>query len=69
MPVERRPISVSQLSELLGVDPARFVAIERTSTGWCVVTDEGAEMQTRGTVPQLTTGKGGKKLGGKKKGC
>ena len=27
------------------------------------------DMQTRGTMPQLRSGKGGKKVGGKKKGC
>lgn len=28
MPVERRPISISQLAELLGVDPSRLLAVE-----------------------------------------
>jgi len=29
MPVERLPISVSQLSELLGVEPERFIGVEQ----------------------------------------
>ena len=65
MPVERQPISVSQLAEMLGVDPARFIAVEKRPHGWCVVT-EGDEMQNSGTFPALT--KGGKKIGGGKKG-
>lgn len=55
MPIQRTPISVSQLSELLGVDPARFVAVERRCDkdyrGWVVVTED--EMQTTGTCPPL----------------
>jgi hypothetical protein len=56
MPVERQAISTSQLAELLGVDPSKFVAVElRTSRervrSWYVVT-EGADMQTR---PGTTT--------------
>ena len=56
MPIERTPISVSQLSDLLGVDPARFVAVEmccdRTYRGWMVVTEE--PMQTTGTCSPLS---------------
>lgn len=64
MPVERRAISVSQISELLGVDPARFIAVERlTSTMLQIVLEP--EMNTTGTFPQLT--KPGKKIGGGKK--
>lgn len=74
MPVDRVPISVSQLAELLGVEPPRrFVAVEHVCTrayrGWMVVT-EGDEMNTSGTFPALNTG--GKRIGGKggkKKGC
>ena len=51
----RTPISVSQLAELVGVNPARFVAIERQGVhghpGWVIVTED--EMQTIGTFPQL----------------
>jgi len=79
MPVERHAISVSQLAELLGVDPARFVAVEkrvdRTGDGswrggWYVVT-EGDDMQTSGTMPQLSdnTSKRKPKGKGKGKGC
>lgn len=52
MPVERHPISVSQLSELLGVDPARFVAVERRLQQWYVVTEPETAMQTTGTFPE-----------------
>lgn len=52
MAVLRTPISRSQLSELLGVEPGLLLAVERLSTGFCVVT-EGDEMQTTGTCPPL----------------
>lgn len=66
MPVERQPISVSQLSELLGVEPSTFVAVERHLQQWYVVT-EGREMQTTGTFPQIHDNtKRGPKKGGKK---
>lgn len=53
LPVERHPISVSQLSELLGVDPARFVAVQRRAHQWYVVIEPEQEMsQTTGTFPQ-----------------
>ena len=59
MPVVRTPISVSQLSELLGLDPRCFVAVERRCDrdfkGWCVVTDD--EMQTSGTFPEIADNK------------
>lgn len=55
MPVIRTEISESQLADLLGVDPARFVAVEhrcdKDYRGWVVVTED--EMQTSGTMPQL----------------
>ena len=63
MPVLRTPISVSQISELLGIDPKDFVAMERASTGWCIVT-EGRAMNTSGSFPQLN--QGGKRIGTKK---
>ena len=51
--MQRQPISVSQLAELVGVDPARFVAIEKHGSSWVVVTEED-EMQTSGTCPPLS---------------
>lgn len=78
MPVERHPISVSQLADLLGLDPAAFVAIEkrveRTGDGtwrggWYIVT-QGVAMQTTGTMPQLSDNTTRRKPKGKgKKGC
>ena len=57
MSLNRQPISVSQLSELLGVDPKRFIAVQRVCSreysGWEVVT-EGEDMQTSGTNPPLS---------------
>jgi hypothetical protein len=63
MPVERRPISVNQLCELLGLDQARFIGIEpdpcsrnggqRDSTKWWIVL-EPEDMQTTGTAPALS---------------
>lgn len=72
MPVERYPVSHSQLAELLGYDHARFLAVERSNRndrGWVIVTEGEDDMNTSGTFPQLT--KGGKKVGGKKgkRGC
>lgn len=77
LPVERRWISVSQLAELLGIEPERFRAIERSrsdSTGVTLVLEP--DMQTTGTNPpihsNMSYGKGGgsaktpKKSGGKK---
>ena len=68
MPVERQPISVSQLSELLGVDPAQFVAVERRLRQWYVVTEGETDMQTTGTFPQLAdnTRRKPSKKGGKR---
>lgn len=55
MPVQRTRISESQLADLLGVDPACFIAVERRCdkeySGWCVVTE--GEMQTTGTFPEI----------------
>lgn len=69
MPVDRLAISHSQLADLLGLEPAVFVAIERATRGggpdWYVVTERN-DMNTSGTFPQLT--KGGKKICGKKGG-
>lgn len=71
--IHRTPISVSQLSDLLGVEPGRFVAVERRcgrgENGWYVVT-EGEEMvQTTGTCPQIhdNTRRKPTKKGGRKK--
>lgn len=73
MPLCRAAISVSQLAEMVGVEPAQFVAIERrchkNGSGWYLVT-EGDEMQTTGTFPQAhdnTSRKGPKKLNKKGK--
>lgn len=67
MPVERQPISVSQLSELIGVDPKRFIAVEKRSSTDLVIVLEPEEMtQPIGTFPQLTQGKATKKKGGKR---
>jgi hypothetical protein len=81
MPVERRLISRSQLCELLGVDPALFIDVEREPAkredqrkgekhvlGWVIVTEEEPMTQTRGTNPPLYGG-GKKKPGGKKPKC
>lgn len=57
MPVVRTPISRSQLADLVGVDPERFLGIQmrcdREYTGWVVLT-EGEPMQTTGTCPTLS---------------
>lgn len=57
MPVQRTPISKSQLAELLGLEPGRFVAVEmrcdKDYRGWVVVT-EGEDMQNSGAFPQLS---------------
>lgn len=47
MPVERRPISASQLAELLGEDPIRLLAIERVSTGFVIVTEPSDDTDDR----------------------
>lgn len=82
MAAQKRPtrlvrtwISASQLAELLGVEPRRFLGVEKRAgvrddgAGWYVVMEpeDEAMSQTSGTFPQLT--KTGKKAGGKKKGC
>lgn len=55
MPVVRKPISRSQLAELFGCEPKDFVAIDRTLTGWELVTEpDEDEMQTTGTCPPLS---------------
>ena len=76
MPVERREISVSQLAELLGIDPSRFLGLEsdpcfkdaerRQSSRWWIVL-EPEMTQTSGTFPALAAG--GKKVKGGKKKC
>ena len=80
MPVERHVISRSQLCELLGVDPAKFIDVEREPAkredqrqgkqvlGWVIVMEEEPVTQTRGTNPPLYGG-GKKKPKGGKKGC
>jgi len=46
------------LAELLGMDPARFIAVERWGEkdrkGWYVVTEGDEVVQTSGTMPQLS---------------
>jgi hypothetical protein len=77
MPAIRQPISVSQLAELLGVDPQRFISIEpepcrktdvpRDPSRWWIVLEPEAEMaQTTGTFPELTKRK---PKGKGKRGC
>ena len=53
MPVHREPISVIEITTALGIDPKRFVAVEKRGPTWYVVT-EGDEMQTVGTCPPLS---------------
>lgn len=78
MAIERRQMSVSQFSELMGIEPRAFIGVEvnrQRSTVTLVV--EGDDMQTVSTFPQLASnasyGKGGKgtaktpKVGGAKK--
>lgn len=80
MPVERHPISASQLCELLAVDVSRFRGIthdpcnkgfEHDPSRWWILLEPEHDMsQTTGAFPQLTQGGktiGGKKSGGKKK--
>lgn len=63
MPCERQPISRSQLGELLAIEPSRLIAIEKRSTGFCLVLEP--DMNTSGSFPQLT--QGGKRIGTKPK--
>lgn len=74
MPVERHAISRSQLCELLALDPARFITLERDIDKhrdphrWWIVLEPEDVMQTTGTMPQLTSGKktkGKKTVGGR----
>lgn len=80
MPLQRIPLSKSQLCELLGVEPEQFIDVERQqparegqrngqSVGWQIVMEAEEMAQASGVFPQLNQGKGGKKGGGKKKGC
>lgn len=73
MPVERQPISVSQLSELLGIElPRRLLAVEKRLHQWYVVTEGDDMAQTSGTFPALSNNTAIRKpkgKGGKKKGC
>lgn len=67
MPIERRAISVSQLSELLGIEPERFICVKNlSSTGLEVWLED--EMQTTGSCPPLSdnTSRKGPKSGGKR---
>jgi hypothetical protein len=79
MPIERVAISRSQLCELLGVDPARFVDVERDNPNkgtakrdphcwWIVMEPEEQMAQTSGSIPPLYQGSGTKKKP-KKKTC
>lgn len=59
MPVQRTPISESQLADLLGVEPGRLLGVERCGDRecrrWVVVTeDEDENMQNSGAFPQLS---------------
>ena len=69
MPIERQSISVSQLCELLAIDPQRFRNIEvrhRPSTTITILVEPEADMaQGSGTFPQLTTK--GTRIGAKPK--
>ena len=72
MPIEIREVSRSQLCELLGIAPERFLGVQtnrgRDRIGILLEPEDGMA-QTSGSFPQLT--KGGKKSGGKsgKRGC
>ena len=67
MTVDRHPISVSQISELLGIEPPRrFVAVEHRLGKWYVVT-EGDMAQTSGTFPALSNNTAIRKPKGKGK--
>ena len=67
MTVDRHPISVSQISELLGIEPPRrFVAVEHRLGKWYVVT-EGDRAQTSGTFPALSNNTAIRKPKGKGK--
>lgn len=69
MPVERIPISCSQLAEVLGYEPARLIDVEKVnSTTFRIVLEPENSMQTSGTFPALNTGKKTKGKGGRK-GC
>jgi hypothetical protein len=80
MPVERHVISRSQLCELLGVDPARFIDVAREPAkredqrqgkqvlGWVIVMEEEPVAQTTGSIPPLYGG-WKKKPKGTKKTC
>ena len=54
MPVVRTPISVRELADAVGVEPERFVAIEKRPEGWYVVTEPDDAVQTTGTCPPLS---------------
>jgi hypothetical protein len=58
VPVVRTPISASQLAELLGVPPERFIAVERRWTpdykGWVIVLEPEEQVQTTGTCKPLS---------------
>ena len=83
MPVERIPISRDQFCELLGVDPKRFINVERApclredqrqgqgprvSTGLVLVLEPEERMQTTGTCPPLSDNVARKPKSGKKRG-
>jgi len=73
MPVDRSPISISQISELLGIEPPRrFVAVEHRLGKWYVVTEKVDMAQTSGTNPALSNNAAIRKPKGKgksKRGC
>lgn len=57
--VERRPMSVSQFSELVGIEPAQFIGVEVDRiTSTVVLVVEGATMQTTATFPEVSSNKG-----------
>jgi hypothetical protein len=67
MPIRVIEISASQFCELLGIEPSQFIGVQANGTKIGILV-EGEDMaQTSGSFPQVT--KGGKKSGGKKKGC
>lgn len=78
VPVERIAVSVSHLCELVGVDPQRFVAIERDEQKregapadrnrlWLVLEPEEQMAQGSGVFPALNQGGKRKPKGGGKK--
>lgn len=55
MPVDRSCVlSVSQFTELLALDPSRFIGVEVNRQSSQIVIVQEPEMQTTGTCPPLS---------------